>query len=148
MVNDTFIRQLSSSIKSQRDSYELEVKAKLHEAELIKANSADKWGELKAWMREAVDKLNQCGADLDYSERVNDFRVGRTFRGRPSVIEVDFSQYGMGITVNGCRGGKRLQFIPVLRGAEIVYTDGYSESMNTLAVCTIELVGEKILRQV
>ena len=150
MVDQRFVENLADTIKSQRESYELEIREKLHDAEIVKAKGPDKWIYLNSWMVENIEAANQRGAGLEYVQRPpNDFRVARSFNGSVSSVDVQFSKNGMGITVNGGRTGIPLCFSPKVQGAEIVYTEGsFPKPRTTLDVYTIEEIGKKILTRV
>jgi hypothetical protein len=146
MVDKRFISDLVGSIVSQRESYELEIKKSLHDAEIVKAKGPDKWNDLNLWIVENIEEANQSGADFEYAKMSAEvFRVARSFRGSMLSVQVELNKHDMGITVAGGRLRSSLRFLPRVDGNQIVYTQGDEPKPHTVETSTIEDIGKKIL---
>ncbi len=147
MIDENYIRSLTTAIKTHIRESELSAIKASHDAEIAKAEGPKHWAELKHWLREAIE---QVSADLPpetllYREESPNKLALHCNAGRRSQVNVSFVEINGGIAVHG--NGFNAEFEPVIEGDELSYVLSDSRT-HTRRQISIEAMGKHILNAV
>lgn len=147
MIDDSYVRSLTTAIKGQIREAELNAIKANHDAEVAKAEGPRRWAELKEWLRRAFEQVSaELPADtLQYREESPSKLALHCTAGKRTQVNVSFVEINGGIAVHG--NGFNAEFEPVVEGEELSYMLADSRS-HTRRKISIDAMGKHILNAV
>ena len=147
MIDDSYVRSLTTAIKGQIREAELSAIKADHDAEVAKAEAPKHWAELKRWLKEAIEQVSaELPPDtLQYREESASKLALHCQAGRRTQVNVSFVEINGGIAVHG--NGFNAEFEPVIEGEELYYMLSDSRS-HTRRKISIEAMGKHVLNAV
>jgi ribosomal protein S11 len=120
MPNNEFIKTMQDTLRKQQAQKELEIRNKLHFAEVIEARGAAKWEELKTALEASVHDINAGFSDpvVSYTAQGGSLTIGNTAGNRGVTMARD--KVSAAINYRSANGSGSL--VAHVTGNDIEYT--------------------------